>query len=131
MKTRNIFKGAALAFAIAHSANADEIQRMTVAELSARCTAQNTETQALCLGLATGVLSQLQANGNFYMGGRMSEEARSILQLAGAACSPVEPKLALMAFINWSKIHPEKQRWNGLSGLASAIQEAWPCKEHL
>ena len=65
------------------------------------------------------------------MAGRISNEARDVLQMTGAACGPIEPKLALTAFISWAKIHPEKQGWNGVGGVSAAIQQSWPCKEHL
>ena len=118
-------------FAMWRPAASDESQIMTVAQLAAKCSTSDASAAAFCLGLTTGVLTQLQANGNIYMAGRLGDDARNALQLAGAACSAVEPKLALRAFIRWAELHPERRDWNGISGVAAAIRQAWPCKEHL
>jgi hypothetical protein len=119
--------------AIAIPASSDEIQKMTVAELVEKCTTADPTPAAFCNGLAAGVLNQLQANGLIFnmeaLGlGAITDDTRKILKTAGAACGAIEPKLALMAFINWAKFHPEFHRYNGITGVATAIGQAWPCK---
>src|SRR5438874_4674171 len=90
------------------SASCDEAQMMTVEQLVDKCT--TAECAAFCMGLATGVLSQLQGNGAFFQAVRLSDETRKVLKFAGIACGVIEPKLALMAFVDWAKIHPESRR---------------------
>jgi hypothetical protein len=80
------------------------------------------------------VLNQLQTNGLFFSmaalrNAALSEDTRKVLDFVGAACGAIEPKMALMAFINWAKIHPEVQGHHGITGVATAIAQAWPCKE--
>ena len=107
---------------------------MTVAELVDKCTTADQNSAAFCDGLATGVLNQLQSNGawlNFVAlhVGAISDHTRKIPKSAGAVCDAVEPKIALMAFIDWAKIHPEFRRYNGVTGVATAIAQAWPCNK--
>jgi len=115
-------------------ASSNEMQKMTVEELVGKCTAADQSSAAFCSGLATGVLNQLQANG-VYLNiatlriGAISDDTRKALKSAGAVCGAVEPEVALMAFISWAKIHPEFRRYNGITGVATAIAQAWPCKE--
>ncbi len=107
---------------------------MTVAQLVDKCSSADPNSAAFCNGLATGVLNQLQVNGLIYKAAALgiaatSDETRKVLRLTGAACGTIEPELALMAFINWAKIHPERRSFHGISGVATAISRAWPCKE--
>ena len=120
--------------AIPPLASSDETQRMTVADLAGKCSSAEPTSAAFCNGLATGVLNQLQANSlifNMQALGLVGigDDTRKILKIAGAACGAIEPKMALLAFINWAKIHPEFGRNNGINGVATAIGQAWPCKE--
>ena len=121
--------------AIPIPASSDEIQKMTVAELVDKCTAADPNSAAFCIGLTNGVLNQLQANGLIFNLGRplgvaaVSDDTRKALKSAGVACGPIEPKMALMAFINWAKIHPEFRGHHGITGVATAIGQAWPCRE--
>lgn len=112
---------------------ADETQRMTVAQLADKCSKSDSVSKAFCLGLATGLVNQLQAAGNYALvkRGAISEGARELMWFAGAACGSIDPKLALDAFIGWAKIHPEWQSNNGLVGAATAIKQAWPCDSHI
>jgi hypothetical protein len=119
--------------AITIPASADEIQKMTVEELVGKCSTADPTSAALCNGLAAGVLNQLQANSLIFNMEALglvaiSDDTRKILKSTGAACGAIEPKMALMAFINWAKIHPEFTRYNGITGVATAIGQAWPCK---
>jgi hypothetical protein len=89
---------------------------------------------ALCDGLINGVLNQLQTNGLILSGAVLhrapiGDEARQVLKFTGAACGVIEPKLALIAFLDWAKAHPELGRRHGISGVASAIEQVWPYKE--
>jgi hypothetical protein len=119
--------------AIPISASSDEIQKMTVAELADKCTTVDPNSAAFCNGLVNGVLNQLQTNGLIFSAAALgivaiSDEARNVLRFTGAACGAIEPKMALMAFINWAKIHPEFRGHHGITGVATAIGQAWPCK---
>ena len=125
--------GVLMLLAIPIPASSDEIQGMTVAELVDKCTAADPNSAAFCNGLVNGVLSQLQTNGLIFSAAALgavaiSDEARKVLNFTGAACGTIEPKMALMAFINWAKIHPEFRGYHGITGVATAIGQAWPCK---
>jgi hypothetical protein len=110
-----------------------EIQKMTVAQLLDKCTMADPNSAAFCNGLANGVLNQLQTNGLISnapaLGISISDETRKVLKFVGSACGTIEPEMALMAFINWAKIHPEFRNHHGITGVATAISQAWPCKE--
>jgi hypothetical protein len=123
-----------LLLAIPTLASSDEIQKLTVAELADKCTTTDVSSAAFCSGLATGVLNQLLVSGAFFgaMAIRrepLSEDMHLVLKYTATACGEIEPKMALMAFINWARLHPEFQRQNGIMGVATAIGQAWPCKE--
>jgi hypothetical protein len=111
----------------------DEIQKMTVAQLVDKCTSTDLNSAAFCNGLATGVLNQLQANGLIFgaqaLGIFTSADTNKVLKFVGSACGNIEPETALIAFINWAKIHPELRGYHGITGVATAIKQAWPCKE--
>jgi len=77
---------------------------------------------------------QLQTNGLFFSAAALkiaplNEYTRKVLEFVGVSCGPIEPQMALMAFINWAKIHPEFRGYHGITGVATAIGQAWPCKE--
>jgi hypothetical protein len=126
--------GVLMLVAVPISASSDEVQQMTVAQLLDKCTSADQNSAAFCDGLANGVLNQLQANG-LYLNmatlrvGVISEDTRKVLKSAGAVCGAVEPKMALMAFISWARIHLEFGGYHGITGVATAIAQAWPCKE--
>ena len=122
--------------AIPMLALSDEIQKMTVAELVNKCTTADPNSAAFCNGLVNGVLNQLQlqSNGLIFSFASLykvtiSDEVRKLLEFTGAACGAIEPKMALMAFINWARIHPEFSGHHGINRVATAIGQAWPCKE--
>ncbi|OIQ67766.1 hypothetical protein GALL_506520 [mine drainage metagenome] len=107
-------------------ASSDEIQKMTVAELVNKCTTADPNSAAFCNGLVNGVLNQLQTNGLIFSVGALrkgtiGDEARKVLEFTGTACGAIEPKMALMTFINWAKIHPEFSGRHGITGVATAI----------
>jgi hypothetical protein len=112
----------------------DDTQKMTVADLADKCTSADRNSAAFCNGLVNGVLNQLQTNGLSYTvaalrNAAISDEARVVLKYVGSACGAIEPDLALMAFINWAKVHPEFRGYHGITGVATAIKQAWPCKK--
>jgi len=120
--------------AIPMLASSEEIQKMTVAELVNKCTTADPNSAAFCNGLVNGVLNQLQTNGLIFSVAALGkvaigDEARKVLKFTGAACGAIEPRVALMAFINWAKVHPEFDGHHGISGVATAIGQAWPCEE--
>ena len=123
-----------LLLAIPSLAASDEIQKMTVAELVNKCTMADPNSAAFCNGLVNGVLNQLQTNGLIFSFAALhkvpiGDETRKFLKLTGAACGVIEPQMALMAFLDWAKIHPELSGRHGITGVATAIGQAWPCKE--
>jgi hypothetical protein len=87
-----------------------------------------------CNGLVNGILNQLQTNGLIFSVAALSnvaisDDTRKVLNFTGAACGTIELKMALMAFINWAKVHPEFRGKHGITGVATAIGQAWPCNE--
>jgi hypothetical protein len=108
------FLASAFTLAISAAALSDETQIMTVSELVAKCSTPDPTSAAFCLGLATGIVNGLSANGIGFMDRDGNDETRNFLKDAGAACGLIEPKQALITFIDWAKIHPEKSVFNGL-----------------
>jgi Rap1a immunity proteins len=127
MRLKLLLPIGALILSIPTPASCDEAQKMTVEQMVDKCSAADSNSAAFCIGLATGVLSQLQGKGAFFR--IASDETRNVLKVAGVACGAIEPKLALMAFIGWAKIHPELRGYNGIVGISTAIEQAWPCGE--
>jgi Rap1a immunity proteins len=118
-----------LILSIPTPASCDEAQKMTVEQMVDKSSAADSNSAAFCIGLATGVLSQLQGKGAFFQAAILSDETHKVLKVAGVACGAIEPKLALTAFVDWAKVHPELRGNNGIAGISKAIEQAWPCRE--
>jgi hypothetical protein len=128
---RRLLFAICVVFSTEHSSAAtlDKIETWKVSDLLDTCVSTEPSAKALCIGIAAGIASQLQANGLMYRFQLASEDERKHLKLAGAACGPIWAQPALDVFIGWAKIHPEFHSDNGLVGVARAIALAWPCND--